>query len=120
MLINLTNHPSTFWDGSQLQAAAEYGDIVDMPFPAIDAESDESRIELLVNEYFEKISNLAIHQKVAVHIMGEMTFCFALIRKLQQAGISCIASTSTRHVEELGNGQKQVNFNFVRFRHYQL
>lgn len=120
MLINLTNHPSTFWDATQQQAATEYGVVLDMPFPAIDAESDEASIELLVNAYFEKINELAKNNQITVHIMGEMTFCFALISRLQRAGISCIASTSTRLVEELGNGQKQVNFNFVRFRHYQL
>ncbi len=120
MLINLTNHPSTFWNEAQLQATAEYGEVVDMPFPAIDAESDEASIEILVNEYFNKIGVLAQNNQVTVHIMGEMTFCFALISRLQRAGIACVASTSTRLVEELGDGQKQVNFNFVRFRTYQL
>lgn len=120
MLINLTNHPSTFWDASQLQAAADYGAVVDMPFPAIDAQSDVQSVELLVNEYFEEICKLAKNNQITVHIMGEMTFCFALISRLQRAGIACVASTSTRLVEELGDGQKQVNFNFVRFRTYQL
>jgi hypothetical protein len=50
--------------------------------------------------------------------MGELTFCFALVARLQQAGFACVASTSQRHVIELENNQKQVNFNFVRFRKY--
>jgi uncharacterized protein (DUF4213/DUF364 family) len=120
MLINLTNHPSTFWDEPQLQAAAEYGEVVDMPFPAIDAKSDEASIETLVNEYFEKISELAKNNRITVHIMGEMTFCFGLISGLSRLGIDCIASTSVRDVVNTDNGQKQVNFNFVRFRKYNL
>lgn len=118
MLINLTNHPTTLWDEPQLAAAAQYGKIVDMPFPAIDSESDESSIEILVNEYIEKISVLAISNKITVHIMGEMTFCFGLISELTRLGIECIASTSERNVVELESNQKQVKFKFVRFRKY--
>ena len=33
MLINLTNHPLSKWDEAQLQAAAQYGECVDIPFP---------------------------------------------------------------------------------------
>ena len=120
MLINLTNHPSANWDVAQLQAAAHYGEIVDIPFPVIDAESDENSIETLVNEYLVQISELAKNNQITVHIMGEMTFCFGLIAALSLQGIVCIASTSERDVIETATGQKQVNFNFVRFRKYNL
>jgi hypothetical protein len=41
----------------------------------------------------------------AVHLMGEMTFTFALVRKLQAAGIRCVASTTARDVVEEGGGE---------------
>ena len=118
MLLNLTNHPTTLWDEPQLAAAAQYGEIVDMPFPAIDAAADEAEIEKSVEAFFEKIKQNYDHQSTTVHIMGELTFCFALIARLQAVGYTCIASTSERHVIELDSNQKQVKFKFVRFRKY--
>jgi len=50
--------------------------------------------------------------------MGEMTFTCALVSRLMVEGIECIASTSERIVIEMGNGQKQAAFLFVRFRTY--
>lgn len=120
MLINLSNHPFPLWKENQLNEAKEYGEIVDLPFPKIDASADESYIEELASEYFNKILALSEKQLATVHLMGEMTFCFALIRKLQQVGIECIASTSKRNVQEMESGQKQVTFEFVRFRRYSL
>jgi len=118
MLINLSNHPSAIWDEPQLAAAAQYGDIADMPFPAIDAAADEAEIEKNVEAFFEKIKQSYPPLSTTVHIMGELTFCFALIARLQAVGFACIASTSERNVVELDFNQKQVNFCFVRFRKY--
>ena len=120
MLINLTNHPSALWDKAQQQAASQYGVCMDMPFPAIDSEGDENYIDRLTDEYLQKILTLADGQKnkVAVHIMGEMTFSFALVEKLKNAGIRCVASTSVRDSIDLGNGQKEITFKFVKFRNY--
>ena len=119
-LINLSNHPSTFWDENQLKAAAEYGEIVDLSFPAVDADADETYIEMLVDDYFETIKEMTKGNIFTVHLMGEMTFTLALVKKLQQIGIDCIASTSERISTEMESGQKQVIFNFVRFRKYNL
>jgi len=118
MLLNLSNHPSVLWDEPQHAAAAHYGEIVDMPFPAIDAAADEAEIEKSVEAFFEKIKQNYDSQSTTVHIMGELTFCFALIARLQAVGFMCIASTSERNVIELDNRHKQVNFKFVRFRKY--
>ena len=115
MLINLTNHPSVAWTAEQIEAAKEYGEIVDMPFPQVNPESDEDEINNLANKYFrEIIDNKEVD---AVHLMGEMNFTFALVTKLKLRGITCIASTTKREtVEE--NGVKISKFKFVRFRRY--
>ena len=120
MLINLTNHPSALWDKPQQQAAAQYGTCMDMPFPAIDSEGDENYIDQLTDEYLQKILTLAHGQEteVTVHLMGEMTFTVSLAGKLKNAGIRCVASTSVRDSKDLGNGQKEITFRFVRFRAY--
>lgn len=120
MLINLTNHPSSLWDKAQLQAAAQYGECVDMPFPAVDPEGDEEYVDRLTDVYLQKIMEIANNEQseVTVHLMGEMSFTVSLVEKLRNVGISCILSTSTRQSKDLGNGQKEITFNFVRFRKY--
>lgn len=119
--INLSNHPSSTWSESQLQAAREYGDIIDMSFPLIDDTSTEEDIRLLVSEYCNKIQNLTDghSEDVTIHVMGEMTFTYALIKELTLMGYTCVASTSKRIVEMLPDGSKNVKFEFCRFRRYE-
>ena len=119
MLLNLSNHPSARWSAQQAEAANRlYGEIVDLPFPQVDPNGDETYIASLVGEYTEKVLQLAKNQKVTVHLMGEMTFCFALVSHLQKHGITCVASTTERIVKESENGTKEVIFKFVQFRNY--
>ncbi|WP_100629771.1 CRISPR-associated protein [Algoriphagus formosus] len=116
MLLNLSNHPSAAWSSAQVQAAIKsYGSIEDMPFPPIDPKADESAIQELAIIYLEKIRDINPN---AVHIMGELTFTFELVRLLQTHGITCIASTTHRSTIELEDGTKNVKFEFVRFRAY--
>ena len=113
MLLNLSNHPSTSWSEPQLASAG--GNVVDLAFPQVAPDGDEAYIESLANEYLDKI--LKMNDIKAVHIMGEMTFCYKLITKLKAHNIRCLASTTKREtVEE--NGVKISKFNFVRFREY--
>ena len=51
VFINLSNHPSNAWSKEQYEAASEYGEVVDIPFPQIEASSSEEDIENLVEEY---------------------------------------------------------------------
>lgn len=120
MLINLTNHPSTQWSERQLAATSVYGDIIDMPFPTIDEMADEAYIDALADEYLQKILASAKDKDVTVHLMGELTFTFALLKRLQEHGIPCVASTSKRIVKEESAGRKgEVIFQFERFRRYE-
>lgn len=118
MLINLSNHPSEKWSARQLDAAVQYGSCIDWPFPPIDPQADEKNIETLATEYFNKLVAFKHKNTITVHIMGELTFCFSLIKKLQTVGIPCIASCSKRHVSEEEDGSKVVYFCFERFRLY--
>jgi hypothetical protein len=123
MLINLSNHPSENWPEEQKQKALElYQEIVDMPFPEVDPNGDEAYVENLVNDYFCKVQEIKNQtlDEIAVHIMGELTFCFALVEKLSVNGIKCIASTTQRVVKDEGNGKVTKVFRFVRFREYKI
>ena len=118
LFLNLSNHPISKWDAKQLEAAKLYGEITEIPFPNLSAEVTENEIETIVSTYYEDITSQYSYAELTVHIMGEMTFSFRLVEKLKAAGIRCVASTSERVVEDLGNGKKIVQFSFVRFREY--
>lgn len=118
MFINISNHPYTTWDEKQRAAAQVYGECVDMPFPSIDPKANENDIERLAEDYAGQIMRMATADELTVHIMGEFTFSYALIKKLQQAGVRCVASCTMRDVTYANDGTKQVKFHFTRFREY--
>jgi len=119
MLINLSNHPYVQWDAKQKEAALAYGVCKDMAFPDIDPSESETDIDALSDEYLQKILQMSDNASIVVHVMGEMTLTFSLVKKLQQHGIRCIASCAKRNVSITGDGIKHVIFNFERFRYYE-
>lgn len=118
LLINLSNHPSVDWGAQQREAAEMYGEIEDMTFPAIPPEAGEREITDLAEEYVARIEERAETRDVTVHIMGEMTFCYAVITRLQSLGIPCLSSTTRRQITEAADGVKEVHFDFETFREY--
>jgi len=118
LLINLSNHPHNLWDEKQLRSAEVYGDIVELPFPDIHPLWNEKDIEQLSEEYTECVMAMGSSVQLTVHLMGEMTFCYSLLRKLEKRGIRCIASCTQRNVMETPEGVKQVVFDFEQFREY--
>jgi hypothetical protein len=92
-----------------------------MDFPAISPELDASEIYTLARSFCKQIRDLISKnpdQLNAVHVMGELTFSFALVAILQKNNITCMASTSERKTTENPDGSKTIHFNFVRFREY--
>lgn len=118
VFINLSNHPSSQWEESQLSAAQKYGKIIDLDFPMIASRGTRDEIQTIVHKYLIKLQSIAPPNEAVVHIMGEMTFCFKLVDMLKSAGYTCLASTSERKVKDLGDGKKEVTFEFVQFREY--
>ena len=118
MLINVSNHPSARWGEAQYQAAvAAYGSIRDLPFPQIDPHWGLDEVEMEAERYLGEICR-AEPFALAVHLMGELVFCYILARKLEAIGIPCVASTTVREVIDHGDGRKEAQFRFVRFRPY--
>ncbi len=118
MFLNLSNHPSALWSAEQTEAAWRLGgEIIDLPFPQVDPDGDETHIAALADEYCQRVSALAEGKNITVHLMGEMTFTFALLLRLHAKGIPCVASTTKRVTVEK-DGVKTSIFKFVKFRHY--
>lgn len=118
MLLNLSNHPSQHWPANQIEAARQhYEHIQDMAFPQINPQWSFEQIIELAEQYCTDITKIIPPPK-AVHLMGELTFTFALVKKLKAAGIPCIASTTERSVSIEQDGTKTSTFRFIRFREY--
>lgn len=118
IFINLSNHPSSEWGEKQLQAAQEYGTLVDLPFPVVPEDADRDEVESLAEQYVQKVQTLSNPQDATIHVMGEMTFTFVLVTALKSLGYRCVASTTRRIVEYDAEGVKKVKFDFCRFREY--
>ena len=115
MLLNLSNHPSPLWPDNQISLAIElYNSVEDLSFPQIDPNWNTDDLDIIVDEYVEKVRKI---DPEFVHIMGELTFTFRMVQKLEAIGIPCIASTTERKAV-LENNKKTSEFKFVRFRPY--
>lgn len=113
--INLSNHPSANWDEAQTKAVLAFAErIEDIAFPAVPPDADEKAIESLAETCMAQIPPETSH----VLVQGEFTLTVELVRRLQGRGITCLAATSTRNVEEDADGRRVSAFAFVRFRAY--
>lgn len=123
ILINISNHPSAQWSTRQKETAEKsFGNIVDEPFPVVDplwsSEQIIDEVERFIDLLKAKYDPLHTH---AFHVMGEFTFCFALVTRLIELGAEVYASTTQRRVVEEAFGdvtRKVTLFEFVQFRKY--
>lgn len=119
MIINLSNHPSSLWKDEQIDAASQYGEIVDIPFPQVPPEWDDEQVKELAVKYFHTCMERINDKPSVVHLAGESVFCFFLLQYLLREGIECLTSTTERIVNNK-DGVKESVFKFKRFRNYKL
>ena len=119
MFINISNHRSDRWSEKQLQMAARFGEIIDIPFPEVDPYGTSEYIDELVEEYFEKIMK---YDRPTVMLQGEYLFTYRLVRRLKDAGIRVVAGCSDRrtieYINENGFTERKSEFEFVGFKEY--
>ena len=119
MLVNFSNHPSQGWSTEQRAAAACYGDILDLPFPNVPADSDTQAVAALADDYCERIRSLGAQ---AVLVQGEMSLAFAVAGRLQRGGVTALCACSERVCETAvladGSTERRSVFRFVQFRQY--
>lgn len=116
MFVNLSNHPSAHWNDCQVEAAREYGEIVDISFPDIPSNATTTDVSDIADRF---VSIIRTYDSPTVHIMGEMTLTYSLVRRLRSAGITCLASTTQRIKQQLDNGSFISEFVFQTFRPYE-
>ena len=122
MFINYTNHPSANWGEKQIRQASEYGEIVDIHFPAISPEMSRDEIYELACRECERILCILEYEKdSAVLCQGEFSFTYLMVHFLQSKKIKVFTAVSERKVKELSEGdisRKEVEFCFQGFREY--
>lgn len=121
MLINLSNHPSSEWEKEQLDEATRlFGKLTDLPFPVIDPDWNKETVLEAAVQYAKsclEIIKQGNDDANAIHIMGELTFCFQFVQLMKQHNIPCVASTTSRISEKTQLG-KISRFVFRKFRNY--
>lgn len=119
--VNFTNHMSSKWAPSQVAAAKEYGDIIDIPFPAVDPLATKEEISVLAEKSVQDI--LEQHPTV-VMAQGEFTLTFVVVKKLQQKGVKCVVACTRRRTDEevqqlaAAGLTREGMFAFMGFREY--
>lgn len=119
IFINHTNHRSENWSAAQIEAAENFGRIVDLPFPEIPPNFSTEEVKQLVLENLQEILKLS---PTVVLCQGEFSYTFAMVEELKKIKIPVIAATNERIVSEItdsdGSTKKVSVFRFVRFRAY--
>ena len=119
MFINFSNHPSEYWSKKQLEAAAAYGEIIDIPFPNVSPYATEEDVSRLAGDCFGAINRLSPD---CVLCAGEFTLTKAVVGLLQKNSIKTVSACServcTERVDENGDTEKTANYKFVKFREY--
>lgn len=119
MVVNFSNNRSELWSEKEKNVAAEWGEIVDMPFPNVDATLSENDVSLLAEIFSKKIIDM---KPKAVICQGEFSLTFAVVSRIKAAGIPvytiCSQRTITEYIDESGRKIQRATFEFVKFREY--
>jgi CRISPR-associated protein Csx16 len=118
VFVNLSNHPSSDWSNPQREAALRLApEIRDLRFPEVPPEAGIADIAVLAGRV---VRRLGAELPGVTHAMvqGEFTLVQALVRRLQQMGVVCLAATTRRKVSLSAGNEKISYFEFVRFREY--
>lgn len=116
-----SNHPSTGWTPEQHSAALAlgHGAVVDVPFPAIPPDAAAEDVARLAQRAAGEILSLPCR---GAFVAGEHSATFAIVHRLQAAGIPCYVATTGRVASEVmqadGTVLKTSAFRFVAWRPY--
>ena len=122
MFLNCSNHKSEDWTKEQLEAVYQMGEteIVDLKFPDVPGDVDESQICKIADGVMEKIKEL---KPAVVMCQGEFTLTYSLVKCMKEEGITVVAACSYRDVIERvqadGSVKKESIYRFQRFRRYE-
>ena len=119
VFVNFSNHSSGKWSKEQMEAAREYGDVIDVPFPNLVGGLDEDDIKKIGEESINRIME---YNPTTVMCQGEFTLTFYVVGELMKKGITCVAACTKRVSKETvlsdGTVRKESLFVFEGFRRF--
>lgn len=118
MFLNFSNHPSANWGAEQLAAARQYGEVVDLAFPAVASEASTEQVHEQADCYVAQILQM---KPDCVLCQGEFCLSYCVIDRLKKAGVKVVAACSNRETQEItedGATRKVSYFVFRQFREY--
>lgn len=119
--VNFSNHNSSKWGDAQLSAAKEYGNVIDVPFPMVNPAATKEEIQELAEK---SVADILMNSPSIVMVQGEMTLVYAVVKRLQDNGIKCVAACTRRRTDEeiqklaAAGLTKEGMFEFMGFREY--
>lgn len=112
MLVNFSNYGSNLWSDELIEAAKQYGDVIDMNFPNVDNSLSEADISALADVLCD---NILKHNPEAVICQGEFNLLYAVVCRLKDKNIKVMKLCLERKTNPITN--KPV-FEFIKFREY--
>ena len=89
-----------------------------MPFPQISPLATSEDVVALAKKYQQEIVSTYPKETTIIHLMGELTFTFALVQLLHDAHFTVVCSTTKRLVLAENEDIKTAKFQFQTFRQY--
>lgn len=121
--VNISSHSVKEWTSGQKEAAESLGTIVELP-AELQRQFSQVTPETNIPKLAEEITEFCQYEnaKVAM-VQGEMRLTFSIIKRLQTAGVKCLAATTVRETVEVkkadGSIEKKSVFKFTGFGEYE-
>lgn len=130
LFINVTHHSASKWSNEQIETAKIHPvtgtslEIIDLQFPSVKSTFDKIDISKIASRYTNKVldivknitgENYNMDYSIVVHVMGEQSLSYALIKILKEYKFLVVVSCTDRVLESNGVNKK-AKFKFVRFR----
>lgn len=118
VFINCSNHRLSSWTKEQLEAAKQYGELIDFEFPYVASDMSSSAVIEMASEIVDEIMKFS---PSVVMCQGEFTLAYHIISMLKEYGVLVVAACSERIVTEktVNNVvEKTAIFKFAGFREY--
>lgn len=116
---NISNHPSSKWDEKQLEAANEFGEIIDIRMPHIPADRDIYYVLNVASAVVKEVVKYAQKNEVVAMVTAESTLEYAIITGLHQCNIKCVAPVYGNAHEGVDKQGKTIRIlDFYCFRPY--
>lgn len=125
--LNISNHPSANWPKEQFEAAASWGEVVDIPFPNVPTGIDRGNLRGLVKSVVSQVYRLGCpddgredESAVAkVMVQGEAVVSAAIAFALTVSQYKVVAAKTERVAIQNGDTKTSV-FKFAGWREYEF